>query len=107
MCAFLIVCLLGLAPFILACPLNRMFQDTEAAPAPAGDMSSTSSQVLVSEDEHKEDLETTADGEAIVKEYFCGIWRCRPKWLQIFRSSKFFTFIMCLYSIIEGAIVTG
>ena len=42
-----------------------------------------------------------------VKEYFCGLGKCRPKWLQIFGNSKFFTFLMCLNATIEGALVSG
>lgn len=52
-----------------------------------------------------EDDSNHADGRA--KEYFCGLGKCRPKWLQIFGNSKFFTFLMCLNATIEGALVSG
>lgn len=48
---------------------------------------------------------TVKDSEAV--EYYCGIGRCRPKWMQIFRRGKVFTFILCLYCCIEGALVSG
>ena len=41
------------------------------------------------------------------KEYFCGFGKWRPKSLQVFRNSKFFTFLMCINSTIEGALVSG
>lgn len=46
-------------------------------------------------------------GSDAVKEYYCGFGRCRPKWLQVFRNSTFFTVILCLNCAIEGAIVSG
>ena len=42
-----------------------------------------------------------------VREYFCGIGKYRPKWMQVFRNAKFFTFILCVYCCIEGMLVTG
>ena len=42
-----------------------------------------------------------------VKEYYCGIRKWHPKWLQVFRSSKFFTLILCLQALTEGALVSG
>lgn len=41
------------------------------------------------------------------EEYFCGIRRWHPSCLQVFRNAKFFTFLLCLYCFIEGAIVSG
>ena len=40
-------------------------------------------------------------------EYFCGLGKCRPKWLQVFRSVYFFTFLICCDILIEGAVATG
>ena len=41
-------------------------------------------------------------------EYYCGWGKCfRPRWLQVFRNAKFFTFLMCLNCFIEGALVSG
>ena len=39
--------------------------------------------------------------------YYCGIGRFRPKCLQVFATKKFFTFILCVYCLIEGAVTTG
>ena len=47
------------------------------------------------------------DEEEMPVEYFCGIGKCRPKCLQIFRSAKFFTFILSCYALVEGAIASG
>ncbi len=47
------------------------------------------------------------DGNPSVKEYYCGFGKSRPKWMQMFRNSKFFTFILCLNALIEGALVSG
>ena len=38
--------------------------------------------------------------------YFgCRLWH--PQWLQVFANAKFYTFILCLFVIIEGAIASG
>ena len=42
-----------------------------------------------------------------VKQYYCGIGPCHPKTLQWFASAKFFTFILSLNGLIEGALVSG
>ena len=53
------------------------------------------------------DLMTLEKEEEKPVEYFCGIGKCRPKFLQIFRSAKFFTFILCCYALIEGTLASG
>ncbi len=40
-------------------------------------------------------------------EYFCGIGKFRPKFLQVFRDAKVFTFFLCCNCFIEGALVSG
>ena len=45
--------------------------------------------------------------EELTKEYYCGLGRCRPKWMQIFLDARFFTFLLCLNCFIEGALVSG
>ena len=40
-------------------------------------------------------------------DYFCGLGRCRPKWLQVLVDARFFTFLLCLNCFIEGALVSG
>ena len=38
--------------------------------------------------------------------YFgCRLWH--PQWLQVFANAKFYTFMLCLFVIIEGAITAG
>ena len=49
--------------------------------------------------------ETLAEVEE--PEYFCGIGPCHPPWLQWLRDARVFTVLLCLYSIVEGALVTG
>ena len=49
--------------------------------------------------------EHEAEGEG--PEYFCGIGPCHPPWLQWLRDARVLTFLLCLYSIVEGALVTG
>lgn len=40
-------------------------------------------------------------------EYYCGVGRCRPSWMQRLRDARFFTFLLCLNTFIEGALVSG
>lgn len=40
-------------------------------------------------------------------EYYCGVGRCRPKWMQRLRDARFFTFLLCCNCFIEGALVSG
>lgn len=56
-------------------------------------------------DESKEHQEDEEDQETV--EYFCGIGKCRPKFLQIFRSAYFFTFLICCNVFIEGGLAVG
>ncbi len=37
----------------------------------------------------------------------CGIGPCHPQCLQIFASKKFFTFMLCIFGLIEGALISG
>ena len=41
------------------------------------------------------------------KEYYCGCGPWHPPWLQVFRDGRVFTFLLCLASTIEGALVSG
>ena len=41
------------------------------------------------------------------KEYYFGCGSCHPRWLQCFADGKFYTFILSLFVIVEGAIVSG
>lgn len=91
---------------------------SEFATSPSGSASSSatqsseSSQVVLCREPGDTDLPVAEEMEESShinggKEYYCGFGKCRPKWLQVFRNAKFFTFLMCLNSTIEGAIVSG
>ena len=49
------------------------------------------------------------DNESILisRQHYCGILACRPKWLQFFARKKFFTLLLFLFALMEGAIVSG
>ena len=56
------------------------------------------------------DIESPVDGE--VKDggptrHYCGAGPCRPKHLQVFANSKFFTAILCLFGMTETALISG
>ncbi len=53
--------------------------------------------------QEEEDGERHLDGP----HYYCGVGQCRPKWIQLFAKANFFTFLLCLNSLVEGAIVSG
>ena len=40
-------------------------------------------------------------------EYFCGAGPWHPAWLQRLRDARVFTFLLCLFSTVEGALVSG
>jgi len=44
---------------------------------------------------------------APVVEYYCGVGKFRPNWLQVFRSPYFFSFILCCDILFSGALSTG
>ena len=48
-----------------------------------------------------------ASGHEEQVEYYCGVGRCRPSWMQRLRDARFFTFLLCLNCFIEGALVSG
>ncbi|CAI8032338.1 Solute carrier organic anion transporter family member 4A1 [Geodia barretti] len=58
----------------------------------------------VSETGKKEERKVQGEDE---KEYFCGCGPWHPHRLQIFRDARFFTFLLCLFATIEGALVSG
>ena len=41
------------------------------------------------------------------KEYYCGCGPWHPAQLQVFRDARVFTFLLCLFATIEGALVSG
>lgn len=58
-----------------------------------------------------EDLEDRSrvpeDQPELKNSYFFGCGPCHPKWLQIFSNKKFFTLILCLSALLQGAVVAG
>ena len=40
-------------------------------------------------------------------EYFCGLGPWHPPWLQWMRDARVFTVLLCLFSTVEGALVSG
>ena len=40
-------------------------------------------------------------------EYYCGVGRCRPSWMQRLRDARFFTFLLCLNCFVQGSLVSG
>ena len=48
-----------------------------------------------------------AEREGGEREYYCGCGPWHPPWLQVFRDARVFTFLLCLFATIEGALVSG
>lgn len=47
------------------------------------------------------------DQPELKNSYFFGCGPCHPNWLQIFSNKKFFTLILCLSALLQGAVVAG
>lgn len=47
------------------------------------------------------------DNGVILLRYYCGAGPCRPKHMQVFANAKFFTFLLCVFGLIEGALISG
>lgn len=45
--------------------------------------------------------------DELLKTYYFGCRGFHPRWLQVLANKKFFTFILCLFTLIEGAVVSG
>lgn len=41
------------------------------------------------------------------KSYYFGCGKIHPSWLQVFADPKFYTFMLSLFVIVEGAVVSG
>ena len=54
----------------------------------------------------QEDVPSALAGEK-QPEYYCGCGPWHPRWLQVFRDGRVFTVFLCLFSTIEGALVSG
>ena len=59
------------------------------------------------ESEAEKNLEENIPAELLKEYHFgCGPWH--PQWLQwLFARKKFFTFLLCCYAFLQGAIVNG
>ena len=55
----------------------------------------------------KQDSEDTAESPVGKKVFYygCGPWH--PKWLQVLATDKFYTFILSIFVLVEGAITAG
>ncbi len=86
--------------------------NTEGAPSVSKDLIDaevlviqTNSSGLVKKERH---LSSSSQRSSVSNEqYYCGVGKCRPKWLQVFLDARFFTFLLCLNCFIEGALVSG
>jgi len=47
------------------------------------------------------------ESESEQKMYYFGIGSWHPKWLQVFASKNFFTFLLCVFGVVEGALISG
>ena len=59
---------------------------------------------VVKKERHLSSSSKHREGE---EQYYCGLGSCRPKWMQVLRDARFFTFLLCLNCFIEGALVSG
>ena len=74
----------------------------------AGVMNSPTREPLVLEDRRSElELETAKGLRANRNDHRFGFFRFHPDWLQVLRNAKFFTLLLCLFSLVEGAIISG
>ena len=55
----------------------------------------------------KKHVTVSGGNEEEEKEYFCGLGPWHPPWLQWLRDARVFTFLLCLFSAVEGALVSG
>lgn len=68
------------------------------------------------EDDEEEDEEMEKDRtdmpldnvpSEVLKTYYFGIGPCHPKWFQFLAKRRVFTFLLCMFAMIEGAVVSG
>ena len=59
------------------------------------------------DDAHQSHGSLAAGEDAEDVEYFCGVGPWHPAWLQRLRDARVFTFLLCLFSTVEGALVSG
>ena len=44
---------------------------------------------------------------APTRAYYFGCGPCHPRWLQVLANPKVYTFLLCLFVVVDGAIVSG
>ncbi len=92
---------------------DSAYSSTEGPPAVGKDVIDaevlviqTNSSALVKKERHVSSSSQRSSSISS-EEYYCGVGKCRPKWLQVFVNARFFTFLLCLNCFIEGALVSG
>ena len=87
---------------------GREKEDVDFVPPPAELAKSVSA---AAEGNKNGDLSQWSGGERESlpqsKEYYCGCGPWHPPLLQVFRDARVFTFLLCLFATIEGALVSG
>ena len=80
-------------------------------PVKPGDDEQGASEAVLDKERHPSSSSSAGKGpeaeSAAVQEYYCGVGRCRPSWMQKLRDARFFTFLLCCNCFIEGALVSG
>ena len=79
-------------------------------PVKPGDDEQGAGEVVLDKERHPSSSSRGKGSEAesaVVQEYYCGVGRCRPSWMQKLRDARFFTFLLCCNCFIEGALVSG
>ena len=87
---------------------EKIFARNESVTASEASLvSKDSSRDSSKESEAEKSLEENVPAELLKTYYFgCGPWH--PQWLQwLFARKKFFTFLLCCYAFLQGAIVNG
>ena len=65
------------------------------------------SQTITGAGDEEDSSQVPEDQPELKNSYFFGCGPCHPNWLQIFSNKKFFTLILCLSSLLQGAVVAG
>lgn len=59
------------------------------------------------EAKQEEKHEDTSSVTELTHDYYCGIYKWRPKSLQVFVTAKFFIPLLCLNTLLQSAFVNG
>ena len=68
------------------------------------ELSHTAGESVISRRSHESHYAVPED---LLKSYYFGCKSWHPRGLQVLANKKFFTFILCLFTLIEGAVVSG